>query len=357
MPRPHHRSLTFLVAVISSTLLAGCATAPHQNRSAAQPSASGRSPSDVTTLTPAPSPAVASPLQVFPLTGMPAGGPNATRPSLAIKVDNVAGSFPQAGLNNADLVVDTPVEGGLTRLFVVFQSQDAALVGPIRSARPVDGDLLRLLGGGYFAYSGANNLEIAPVKANSTAVLMSFDADNSLFIKLPGRPIPHEVFDSTTRLYARGEQLAPTMGPPHQIFTYSPAPAAGTPTQEVVVRFAAATADWRWDGQRYLRWQDGRADILTDGSQVWATDVVILRVTLRDSGIRDVTGAVEPWPTVIGSGDCWVLRDGVRIAGRWSRSSLTAPMVIRDDTGRVIPLRPGRAWVELAPTSAGVTFS
>ncbi|MCL6538430.1 MAG: DUF3048 domain-containing protein [Acidothermus sp.] len=334
---------------------ANCAT-PARHAPATSPT---RSPSPIRS-SKAPeswSPSSATGGAVFPLTGLPAANGNALRPSLAIKIDNVAGSFPQAGLNAADIVVDTPVEGGLTRLFAVFQSQDAALVGPIRSARPVDGDLLRLLGGGYFAYSGANAQEIAPVKANSTAFLMSFDADNSLFEKLPGRSIPHEVFDSTTRLYAYAEHADPKMPPPHPIFQYDPTPASGPTTAGVVVHFPSATAGWQWNGRRYLRTQDGRPDLLTDGSQVSADNIVIMRVALKDRGIRDVTGAVEPWPQVIGSGECWVLRDGVRVPGTWSRTSLTAPMVLRDGAGQVITLRPGRTWVELAPLSAAVNFS
>jgi hypothetical protein len=291
------------------------------------------------------------------LTGLPAGSRPVTSPALTVKIDNVAGSFPQSGLNQADVVVDTPVEGGLTRLFAVFQSQLPAMVGPVRSARPVDGDLLRLLNGGYFAYSGANNLEIAPVKANSTAVLMSFDADPSLFINRHDRPVPHEVFAVPSTLFAYGQQVKPAMAPPPPLFTYGSTPSGGVPTSGLVVHFSAATASWQWSDGRYLRTQDGRADMLADGGQVSATNVVVMSVGLRDSGIRDSAHSVEPWPVVIGSGDCWVLRDGVRVAGRWSRASLTAPMVLRDTSGATIALAPGRTWVELAPAGSAPSFT
>ena len=147
---------------------------------------------------------------VYPLTGEPhANAIVAQRPPLSIKVDNVAGALPQAGLNQADLVVDTPVEGGLTRLFAVFQSQGADLVGPIRSARPVDATLLRLVGGGIFAYSGSSPLEIAPVKADSGATLLSWEADPQLFFLRSDHVSPHTVFSSTALLYGAVKNSRP----------------------------------------------------------------------------------------------------------------------------------------------------
>src|SRR5579863_8827675 len=72
---------------------------------------------------------------IDPLTGLPPTSPAAEkRPALAVKVDNVQGAWPQAGLNQADIVYDLPVEGGLTRLLAIFHSADVPVIGPIRSA-------------------------------------------------------------------------------------------------------------------------------------------------------------------------------------------------------------------------------
>src|SRR5439155_2594898 len=109
---------------------------------------------------------------VAPLTGLPADPATASKPALSVKVDNTAAGMPQSGLNDADVVTEALVEGGLTRLLATFQSKGVNVVGPIRSARPVDADLLRQLGGGYFAYSGAAPDEIAPAKDHSNAVLI-----------------------------------------------------------------------------------------------------------------------------------------------------------------------------------------
>src|SRR5690348_2011997 len=135
-PRP-------LVTLLACFALAAC--------SGSEPPSGNPSPS-----TPAPSARVSSPSApltdlTYPLTGLPAPDRRAARrTSLAVKIDNVLGAWPQAGLNRADIVFDMQAEGGLTRLMAVYQSHPSDLVGPIRSARPGDARLLRLLNGGYF---------------------------------------------------------------------------------------------------------------------------------------------------------------------------------------------------------------
>ena len=76
-------------------------------------------------------------------------------PVLVVKVDDTTQAHPQIGLDKADLVYIEQVEGGLTRLAAVFSSQIPAQVGPVRSARISDIDILSQYGHVAFAYSGA----------------------------------------------------------------------------------------------------------------------------------------------------------------------------------------------------------
>ena len=72
-----------------------------------------------------------------PLTGLaPSGGAVPQRPALAVKVDNYPDARPQSGIDQADIVFDEPVEGGITRFAAVFQCQSPSLIGPIPSILP-----------------------------------------------------------------------------------------------------------------------------------------------------------------------------------------------------------------------------
>jgi len=265
------------------------------------------------------------------------------RPALSIKIDNSPPGLPQSGLEKADIVTDALVEGGLTRLLATYQSQDATLVGPIRSARPVDAALLRQLGGGIFAYSGAAAGEIAPVKAQSTATLLSFDAGISAFKQVPGHPVPFQVYASTSDLYSAGQKAGASSNPPKPIFTYSSTVPRGSSGVTARIPMSnIATVTWTWDPttQTYLRTQNGKADTLADG-------VVVMSVAIGPTGIFDTAGNEDPLVVVTGSGPVSVLRNGQVITGTWNRPTINDTMKMTDSSGATIPLQPGRSWIEL----------
>lgn len=343
---PRHLLRFVLPTAAASLALCACGSG--------SPKAAGHSSPSPSTTSAAPSPASAP---VYPLTGLPAtDAARARRPALSVKIDNVGGALPQVGLNQADLVTDVLVEGGLTRLMATFQSQDAKKIGPIRSARPVDADLLRELGGGIFAYSGADRREIAPSKDHSNALLVSNDADPRWFWRDHSRAAPHNVLSSSALLYraGAGHRLAPAP----QLFSYLLAAPAGPRVASVRIPFSSqSTAAWTWTGAGYVRTQNGRPDRLVGGARVSTTNVVILSVTWRPTRIIDDGGNADPYVIVVGSGPAWVMRNGKLVAGSWTRPSYKVPMKVVDSAGRVIPLAPGRTWLELQPRPFRPAFS
>jgi hypothetical protein len=76
-------------------------------------------------------------------------------PVLAVKIDNIAAARPPTGLTSADIVYIPPLEGGLSRILAVSSSHFPPGVGPVRSAREDDLELLAQFGRPAFAYSGA----------------------------------------------------------------------------------------------------------------------------------------------------------------------------------------------------------
>ena len=87
-------------------------------------------------------------------------------PILVVKIDDTFAAHPQAGLEDADVVYIEQVEGGLTRLAAVFSSKIPDVIGPVRSARISDIELLEQFGRVAFAYSGAQS-KLLPVIAEA----------------------------------------------------------------------------------------------------------------------------------------------------------------------------------------------
>ena len=293
-----------------------------------------------------------------PLTGqLPSGGQDVDRVALAVKIDNVDVGRPQAGLDRADLVIEETVEGGLTRLFVVFQCDKASSVGPIRSARTTDAALLRLLDGAVFGYSGANPKAIKPVAATSHAVLLSYDDNPTLYHRDNSREAPHNVFTSTETLVKAGLKKDDSLDAPPALFTYGDLGAAGKPAKSVSLRWSPdASADWTWSSSHWLRTQNGTPDVLTNHHRVSADNVVLMRITTKDTGIRDVAGNPSPDDVVVGKGKVWVFRDGKVVVGTWKRSDIGSPMTLQDAQGKPIALAAGKTWVELLPKNATVSL-
>ncbi len=339
--------------VAAAVLVCGAMVVATACSAKSEPETPGAGPSSSQTPSGIPSGTATAPTgPLAPLTGLPLSDASAaTRPTVTFKIDNIAAARPQAGLNSADLVIETLVEGGLTRLFTVFQSTDAPMVGPIRSARPVDTSLLIMLSGGIFAFSGAVPKEIADLKANSGAAIFYSDSMPKYFTIRKDRRSGHDVFTSTSRLYEAGLAAKPGLKAPKGVFTFGATAPAGTPTTSMSVKFPAISSAWTWNGTQYLRTQQGTDDLLEDGSQVNAANVVVLSVGTAATDGVDRAGSSVPLPIVTGSGTCWVLRDGIRVEGTWSRPKADQPWVLKDTSGQVIPLHPGRTWVELLPTS------
>ncbi|MEY2523121.1 MAG: hypothetical protein QOJ66_1686, partial [Ilumatobacteraceae bacterium] len=128
------------------------------------------------------------------LTGLPADATITSRPILAVKIDNYGVARPQWGLEQADAIIEENVEG-ITRFVALFHTNLPDAVGPVRSARIGDLDLLSAMNRPVFAYSGANPGVTDWIgSAAFSAVLVDFTAQhNPCYFRTADRPGPHNL--------------------------------------------------------------------------------------------------------------------------------------------------------------------
>lgn len=290
-----------------------------------------------------------------PLTGEEApGGAIAERPALAVKVENIPESRPQAGLQLADVVYEEPVEGGITRFIAIFQCRDAGRVGPVRSGRLTDPDVLVQYGSPSIGYSGGvaavrNAIERAGLQD------VSFSAAPDAYERDPARSSPHDLFTSTGALYEAAKNRS---GVPEAVFAYDEVtPKPSRKGVRIHLPFSTwSDVVWRWSpGKgRYLRFHGTEPHALESGVQVSAANVVVMVVKVTPGKIVDVNGVPSPEVELTGSGKAYVLRDGRVILGRWTRASLEDPTTFETKAGEEIALAPGPTWVELLPDDVEV---
>jgi hypothetical protein len=111
-------------------------------------------------------------------------------PVLAVKVDDTNAAHPQIGLEDADVIYIEQVEGGLTRLAAIFSSVIPERVGPVRSARISDIDILSQYGRVVFAYSGAQKKLLPVIDAANLQNLGAQAQPPSIYTTDPNRVPP-----------------------------------------------------------------------------------------------------------------------------------------------------------------------
>ncbi|GEL96761.1 DUF3048 domain-containing protein [Cellulomonas terrae] len=299
----------------------------------------------------------------WPLTGV-AAAEVAPRPALAIKVENSGEARPQTGLDQADVIWEQVVEGGISRFVAVYQSQVPAEVGPIRSVRPMDPAIAAPLHG-LIAFSGGQQPFVQSLK-NAGLQIVSMDAGAAGFYRKKGvGPAPHNVYGTPQTFWDQADAdhsaVPPTQFVMAKTLEKASAVVAGAPASTVAVRLSGySRPTWTWDAGTgtWLRAEGTAPAMLRSGARIAATNVVTLKVRLVDSGTKDPAGNPVPETVLDGSGDATVSSGGRTVSGTWSKAGTDAVLTLAAADGSVLTLAPGTTWVELVPTDSGsVTIS
>ncbi len=251
-------------------------------------------------------------------------------PILAVKIDNIGFARPQTGLTRADIVYVLPVEGGLSRFLAIFSSHIPPVIGPVRSAREDDLQLLRQFGRPAFAFSGAQP-QLLPVVERARIVDL-YAGRVAGYYRDYHRVAPYNLYARTRELLAeaKGATKAHDIG-----FRFGPAPAGGMVTASRSVSYPAASFRFTWSAvrSRWLVWMDGRRAASTEGRQMSAATVVIQHTIVRTSRFLEWGRMRPPYAESTGAGTAIVLRDGKAYRARWSRPSAAGGTTFTTNSG------------------------
>ncbi|MCL2881528.1 MAG: DUF3048 domain-containing protein [Coriobacteriia bacterium] len=296
----------------------------------------------------------------WPLTGLPAPDHAVTkRRPLSVKIENLKAARPQTGVNSADIVYETMVEGGITRFNCLFDSSVPVTVGPVRSARLSDLWVVPQYRGLFF-YSGSNSEVNSGLKTRNMTKL-NYDKASSIYHRISGRSAPHNLYLTLSKAYDKAKALGvetTSTAQPGPAFGALPSDETTTAATTIAIPFSPLThAAWTWDSAsgRYLRTTDGQVHVdMATGKQLWATNVVVMWATYTTATKLDPAGNPTYDITLGGTGKAAIFRNGVRIDGAWTATKNTPP-VFTDAAGKKILLEPGRTWFEVPETKVIVT--
>jgi len=368
----------FYVIVSLSILLAACgptapAATPTPPPTYTPPAVSATPQPPTATPTPQPSPTPLYPPEgygpsnfpsnVDPLTGLQVADPTLLdRRPMLIKVSNLPRNVrPQWGLSLADIVFEYYTEEGSTRFAALFYGNNASMVGPIRSGRFIDADLVR----GYKAVFAFGSAYVAEMDR-----FLSSEFANRLVIESPSTPLKRYDPNGANYLVVNTADLsayATTKGINGQqnldgmSFNLT-VPAGGKPGTQVFVRYSGSIYN-RWDYDpttgTYLRYSDN-ADDFNNQKEVYAqltdrltnqpvafNNVVVLYVTheLYSPGIYDIL--------LSGSGDGVAFRDGQAYQVKWQRNDTNVVSLTNLD-GTPFSFKHGNTWFEVVGLNSQV---
>ena len=303
------------------------------------------------TTSPADSTTTTEPLgPVAQLTGVKVDEP-LEHPAVVVKIDNHERARPQWGLNVADIVYEEIVEGRITRFAAVFHSTHSDPVGPVRSARTSDFDILNGLNNPLFANSGGNTTVLNLLRGVN-AVNANVNALPNLFYREGSRSAPHNLMTETSELLAAKGSNGDV---PPVFFEFrrdgDELPAVARAINGIDLAYGGLNVSYDWDDELagWARTQASSPHVDADGVRIAPPNVIVQFIAYG----RSRADSASPEAIVVGEGEAWVLVDGHIIVGQWARSSAAEVTTYTLADGTPIKLDPGRTWIALARTGQG----
>lgn len=273
------------------------------------------------------------------LTGLP--GKNGK--VLAVKFDDTTYAHPQEGVEAADVVFVTQVEAGLTRLMGIYSSNYPEILGPVRSARISDIDILAQFGKVGFLYSGAQN-KLRPVISAANLVNLSAERNPpSIYFNDPSRTAPYAMMVKPNLLLEQADEVSQvqSMG-----WSHGQRDLEAKKITTATIRWPNAVYRATWSGpeKRFLLDHDNKPNIAASGVQLGSPMMIIQMVSIKPSEYGDKFGGITPKSTVTGTGVGYLLRNGSMTKVQWSRESSEAPTKWILEDGTEALFQRGQVW-------------
>ncbi len=283
---------------------------------------------------------------------------------IAFKVDNNLNARPQSGLQEADTVMEILVEGGMTRFLAFYMDKTSSYVGPIRSARPTDPNLIRPYGG-ILVVSGATAGLVPAIRELGVPVLEEVAAPT--MFRIGSRKAPHNLYADTelVREYIdkKGFYFNQDVDPLYEFGNNQSNWLLGA--NRVTIKYSEfTTVIWKIDNDQYSRFiVDGYAPdedavahnfITRDG---YSDILEVPTVVVIQGPLYNDEGTTLPSVLTVGVGPVTIFHNGKYIEGTWRRTDITEPFEFLDSNQDKIEVPPSKQWIHILPLNGEIIWS
>jgi hypothetical protein len=306
---------------------------------------------------------------INPLTGLPVADPSLLeRRPVMVKVSNFPRlGRPHAGLSFADIVFDYYIGYGTDRFLALFYGQDSPSIGPVRSGRRVDAQLVTMYNG-VLAYGSADNdTDTELVTTLGNYAISNLEAPCPAFCGTDTHSVIGVFANSQAISQYVNEQGMANHKPdlPGMIFSDTHPLKAQTGNQVTILFNYLNRAEWRYDpaSGKYLRWieymqnEEGEEyemipliDRVT-GQQLAFSNVILVFAEYTE--LAPSAHKIAIWGNDKGQ-PAYLFRDGMLTQGSWKAKNDSDPMQFFDKDGKPYALRPGNTWIVITGLSSSI---
>lgn len=281
--------------------------------------------------------------------------------SVAVVIDNVGEAKPQTGLNDAAIVYEVTVEGGLTRLLAVYKDVDKEkTIGPVRSARPVfidyvlENDSIFV----HFGYSTRAQNDIEKLSINNVNGLVT----DSAFWRTKEKSAPHNVLTNMNKIleYANKKNYRTTSSQ-RSVLNYVPDEVEienGQVANTANIPYTSShKVSYKYNSETklYERYVNGKVEKDWLSGDVRTTKNIIVTFAYNYTTDEDA-GYGRQEIENIGDLEGYYITNGQATKITCSKASRNARTVYKDQNGKEIEVNDGNTYIQIVPLKTNVTF-
>jgi hypothetical protein len=276
----------------------------------------------------------------------------------AVMIDNHPDARPQAGLAEANVVIEAPVEGGMSRYMAIFDATTTAdQIGPVRSARPYFVDIANGLGAVY-AHVGGSPDALSELKTSKVAKNVDEYFNSSTFWRSAKRAAPHNVYtkmdllrDIAKAKYWQGDVIHSWRFADELPAENASGTKRGTGDGPSVSYPSVGKISWSYDrrSNMYARKLNGTSYVELDGTKVQAKNIIVLQT---EAQVLDSEGRLRVRTT--GRGTATIYHDGNKLNGAWTRTS-GGWFQFETVDGADMTFARGSMWIEITADASATT--
>lgn len=270
---------------------------------------------------------------------------------IAIMIDNNSDAHPLSGVNEAKIIYEAPVEGGITRLMAIFaKHQQVEKVGPVRSARPDYFDWVKEYGLPMYIHCGGSPVALSLLKTERGLINLDEFFRSAYFWRVNSRVAPYNLYTSSS-LWQKAWENYGKEAPLWQTFLFGQS-ATTTMALEIEVSYSkSSVVNWKYNSEKkvYERFNNKKEVKDEKEEKIIAQTLIVTKNKVK---ILDEVGRREIHN--IGSGEAYIFAEGKVSTGTWKKSRAEFRTRFYSESGEELSVLPGKIWFMSVPEETEV---